>query len=237
MSRTASACIWTFSEESIGHQYLFYLARPEKLAKDDFLPSKVPGLWFAFTCGRSRGLGGAVDDLLYLENLKKVRGKTRTSGTLDGGWINPHLDVAGKKIKIIGPKKTYEVKTDKDGVFEIYDLPPGKYFIEPEAPAGWKIDPSWLRYSPSVVRNDFDEPELKSLKQVSVILEPKKHAGVDIFFTVDNFVRGRVLGPKGKPMVNVCVYLLTSTISISSFRSWRKRSSSKVFCSTLMAIR
>ena len=43
-------------------------------------------------------------------------------------------------IKIIGAQKTYETKTDKGGVFEIYDLPPGKYSIEPEMPAGWKID-------------------------------------------------------------------------------------------------
>ena len=75
-------CIWTFNEKSIGHQFLFYLARPEKLSKLPYLPSKVPGLWFAFGCGRSRGIAGATDDLLYLENLKKVKGKTRISGTL-----------------------------------------------------------------------------------------------------------------------------------------------------------
>lgn len=40
------------------------------------------------------------------------------------------------------------------------------------------------------------------------MLEPKKHAGVDIAFTVDNFARGRVVGPDGKPMHKVCVYLL-----------------------------
>ena len=204
-------CVWTYNEESIGHQYLFYLKRPERLSKESYLPSKEPGLWFAFACGRSTGLGGATDDLLYLENLKKVRGKTRISGTI-GGWQNPDLDVAGKKIKIIGPKKTYETKTDKDGVFEIYDLPPGKYFVEPEMPAGWKIDPSWLRYSASVVRNDYDQPELKSPKQVAVMLEPKKHAGVDISFTIDNFVRGRVLGPRARPLVGVCVHLVRSDL-------------------------
>ena len=53
----------------------------------------------------------------------------------------PDIDVEGKRIKIIGKDKTYEAKTDKDGIFEIYDLPPGKYFVEPEMPAGWKINP------------------------------------------------------------------------------------------------
>jgi len=202
-------CIWTYAEESVGHQYLFYLDRPEKLSRDEFLPSKEPGAWFAFGCGRSGGLAGAADDLLYLENLKKVRGKTRISGTLDS-WQNPDLDVAGKKVKIIGAKKTYETKTNKDGVFEIYDLPPGKYFIEPEMPAGWRIDASSLRYSSSVVGNDIGRPELKTLRQVAVMLQPKKHASVDISFEVENFLRGRVLGPKGRPLEGICLMLLRS---------------------------
>ena len=104
--------IWTFNEKSVGYQYLFYLARPENL-KATFLPSKDPGLWFAFGCGRSDVLAAATEDLLYLEKMKKVRGKTRISGSIGGGSDNPDLGVAGKKIKIIGPNKTYVTKTDK----------------------------------------------------------------------------------------------------------------------------
>ena len=37
--------------------------------------------------------------------------------------------------------KTYETKTDEDGIFEIYDLPPGKYFVEPETPGLYKNCP------------------------------------------------------------------------------------------------
>ncbi len=203
-----SDCIWTFNEESVGHKYLFYLNRPEKLADLPYLASKEKGLWFAFGCGRSRGLASVTEDLLYLEKMNKVRGKTRISGSIGGGFDFPDLDVAEKKIKIIGPKKTYETKTDKDGVFEIYDVPPGKYFVEPETPAGWKINPYWLRYSDSVVRVDRGNPEMKSLRQVAIMLEPKKHASLDIVLTVENSVRGRVLDPKGRPMHRVCVYLL-----------------------------
>ena len=145
-------CIWTFDEESVGRQFLFYLVRPETLAKEEhYVPSKEPGLWFGFGCGRSSRVSGATEDLLYLENISKVRGKTRISGTIGGGFAYPDMDVDGKKIKIIGPNKIYRTKTDKDGVFEIYGLPAGKYFIEPELPAGWRIDPYWLRYSESVV--------------------------------------------------------------------------------------
>lgn len=202
-------CIGTFSEGSVGHQYLFYLTRPETFTKSDrrYLPTKEPGLWFVFTCGRSTGLHGATEDLLYLENMSKRRGQTRISGTIGGGFQNPDIDVEGKKIKIIGEKKNYETKTDKDGVFEIYGLPPGKYKIEPELPTGWKIDPYWLRYSSSLAGGEFEQSEKKSLKQVEILLEPKKHASVDIVFNVENFVRGRVIGPKGRPLGGVCVYL------------------------------
>jgi hypothetical protein len=202
-------CIWTFDEQSVGHQYLFYLARPETFTKSErrYLPSREPGLWFAFGCGRSTGLANATEDLLYLENMRKRRGQTRISGSIGGGFEYPDMDVEGKKIKIIGEKKTYETKTDKNGVFEIYDLPPGKYSIEPEMSAGWKINPYWLRYSTSIVGGEFEQPEKKSLKQIQILLEPKKHATVNIVFDVDNFVRGRVLGPKGRPLSGVCVYL------------------------------
>ncbi len=165
-------------------------------------------MWFAFFCGRSRGLDYATEDLLYLENLAKFRGKTRISGSIGGGYRYPDIDVAGKKIKLIGSKKTYQTKTNEDGVFEIYDLPPGKYFIEPETPTGWKIDPYWVRYSSSVIGGELGVPEMRSPKQVAVMLESKRHASVDILFTIDNYVRGRVLDPTGRAMYGVCVYLL-----------------------------
>lgn len=200
-------CLVTFNDKFIGEQFLFYLDRPEKFRNAKYLPPHDPGSWFASECGRSRGLKGATDDLLYLENIDKVRGKTRISGRI-GGWQNPDIAVDGKRIKITGSKKTYWAKTDENGVFEIYDLPPGKYFVEPETPDGWRINPYWLRNSPSVVMSESMEPEMKSPKQIAITLEAKKHASIDIVFEVDNFVRGRVLGPKGKPIDRVCVYLL-----------------------------
>lgn len=200
-------CIWTFKEEFVGQQFLFYVNRPEKRSRSDYLGSKDPDLWFAVTCGRSRALAIATEDLLYLENMEKLLGKTRISGRI-GGWQGPDVDVDNKRIKIIGAKKTYETKTDEHGIFEIYDLPPGKYFVEPETPAGWKLAVYWLGYSPSVVENKEGGLELTKSKQVAIMLQPKKHAAVYLAFEPDNFVRGRVIGPKGRPMSNVCVYLL-----------------------------
>src|SRR5215217_978112 len=109
-------CIWTFNEKSVGQQFLFYLARPEKLSPNSYVPSREGGLWIPFGCGRSSELDGATEDLLYLENLPKVRGKTRISGNIGGAFEYPGMDVEGKIIKVIGPGKTYQTKTDKDGV-------------------------------------------------------------------------------------------------------------------------
>ena len=199
-------CLSTFDEESVDQQFLFYLTRPEKLSY--YGPSRKPGLWLVSYCGRSTELDGAGEDLLYLEKMTKVRGKTRISGSIGGGYDFEDLDVDRKKIKIIGPNKTYETKTNKDGVFEIYGLPPGKYFVEPETPSGWKMDPDYLMRSLSVVQNESGQPEMKSPKQVAITLGPKKHASVTFVFTVENSVRGRVLDPKGKGMSRVRVQLL-----------------------------
>src|SRR5690606_22097843 len=125
-------CIWTFTEESVGERYLLYL--------DDTCDG---GWWLAFACGRSIGLEAATEDLLYLDNLDAVRGKTRIYGTVSFGWnvaeeYRPSIE--GLAVKIIGNKRSVTLKTDKNGVYEIYDLPPGKYEILPDIPKGWKLD-------------------------------------------------------------------------------------------------
>jgi len=176
-------CIWTFRQDVIGQRFLFYLNRPESSAYPYMAP-REPGLWFAFVCGRSIEAEGAMVDLLYLENLSKVQGKTRISGTIGRG-VKPASDVDGMRIKFIGPTETYETKTNKDGVFEIYDLPPGKYVVEPEIPPGWKILPFSLEPSPSVVRDRHGEPEMKTPQQVAIVLEANKHAEIDIDFVRD----------------------------------------------------
>jgi hypothetical protein len=187
-------CIWTFNEKNVGMKFLFYLKR--------FEDSSV---WVAGTCGRSSQVDDAGDDLLYLRNLTKVKDKTRISGTLqfrhDAGE-----SVSGRKVRIVGAKRTYELKTDDNGVYEIYDLPPGHYFVEPEVPKGWKVSKFWLGYSPSIDRNAKEG----SLTKIPILLEAKKHAGLDIIFDIENVVRGHVYDPLGQPMKDVCLHLIPS---------------------------
>lgn len=183
-------CVWTFNEENIDKQYLFYLGAPIKNSR----------MWIPWGCGRSSGVDFANDDLLYLNNLDKVRDKTRISGTIVFEK-DTDLSVEGRKIRITGTHKTYEVKTDRNGVYEIYDLPAGKYLIEPELPRGWKVDNFWLQHAASYAGNKED----KAPRSIPITLESRKHAGLDIHFEVDNAIRGRVYDPGGKPMKGVCV--------------------------------
>ena len=200
-------CVWMFNDKDIGQRYLFYLHA------DDGIKDKGPRLWIASTCGRSRRLEYAADDLLYLENISKVRGRTRLSGTLMfyqppilEGQEPTGVVLAGKKVSVIGEKKTYELITNRDGVYEIYDLPPGRYRIEPEIPNAWRIDYSYASVEP---KDNKQRSEDGSKRQhFQVIIEAEKHAYRDFTYGVDNTIRGSVLNPAGIGMNNVCVKLI-----------------------------
>ena len=158
-------CVWAFTEKDIGKQSLLYMGMPAAGAK-----------WTAFTCGRSNSLKNAAEDLLYLDKLDQVRGKTRVSGKYGMKYGNSGLVVANRKIRIVGVNKTCEATTDADGIFEIYDLPAGNYRLEPEIPTGWQLDRDWLWFSSSAAR----EQPVKNV--VAFKLEPQKHASIDLAF-------------------------------------------------------
>ncbi len=70
--------------------------------------------------------------------MNEVAGKTRLSGYYTTAKADMP-DVERLLIKITG-KKSYSLRTDKNGFFEVYDLPPGDYVVEPQIPAGWSVD-------------------------------------------------------------------------------------------------
>jgi hypothetical protein len=179
-------CVWTFDAEDIGREYLFYL---------DSKPAKGK-LWEGITCSRSNTVSGASADLLYLENLSKVRNKTRLSGVVSqrlGSAVEnqPYIfnRLGNRTIRVVGNKKDLKLKTDKNGVYEIYDLPAGKYKVTPEKVDGFKFD---------------DE----GLQTVEVEIEAKSHTEQDFDFEIDNSISGKLYDTNGRLLKDVCMDLL-----------------------------
>lgn len=177
-------CLWMFDEKMIGSEYLLYLNTPEQGSD----------LWYLGQ-GRSGELGGVANDLRYLNNVEKVRGQTRVSGTLDDDF-----PTAGRKVRIIGRSKAFQTTIDEHGVYEIYGLPPGKYLIAPELPFGWIIDRE--DSSPTV-----SERPLNSKTQKAFTLKAKRHAVIDFAFKIDNVVEGYVVDEKGRPLSHASIVL------------------------------
>jgi hypothetical protein len=105
--------------------------------------SKELQMW-KFSTYRNAALQLAGDDLLFHEGLPKTLNRTRISGSLfnfDTKADSEFIKLSGIKLKIQSKNKTFEVTTDENGVYEIYDLPLGAYTITPEIPNGLKLMP------------------------------------------------------------------------------------------------
>ena len=188
-------CTPTFST---GARLLFYANYVEKTKT-----------WTVYGCTRSTNPEGAADDLLYLRALPLSAERNRVSGVLRHYEDGPDKSftlieyLAGVKVRIKGKDKTYEATTNADGVYELYDLPPGKYTVEPELPFGLKVRFP-MQFGPGVYAPDGGDAA------VTVELTEKTCAGADFIVNSDNSIGGRVLGPGGAPMPNVCVELFTA---------------------------
>ena len=187
-------CTWVFYDDVVGEEFLFYLDSPPADER----------LWYEFGLRRSHALEHSGDDLLYLNKMDKVRGRTRISGVLDDEGL-AGLSLEGQTIRIVGRNKTYVARTDKNGVYELYDVPPGRYVLEPELKYGWKVDEFRLTRPPT--RSEWKHG-LKPGNRVAFTLRPRRHFGVDIKFTLSNQVSGAVYDSNSKPMQWVCVSLV-----------------------------
>jgi hypothetical protein len=179
-------CVRTFSDKFIGTDLLFYLGRK---------PGKGQ-MWSAGTCTRSNTVKGAAADILYFDNMKTNAGKTRISGTLiqkfepavEGDeWR--HEPIAGLVVTIAGSGITKQLKTNADGVYEIYGLKPGKYRVTPEKVPGFRFS-----------------DENKEYEEVEIDVGGMDEA--DFRFEIHNAIRGRVFDSAGKPFQGACLDLL-----------------------------
>lgn len=177
-------CGWIFEEKDKDKELLIY-------DLFNFLKHQI-----IIYCGRTTELKFAGDDLLYLDNFAKVAGKSRISGTLQywgSGENKPSVENQIIKITNYKTKKSCKVKTNKNGVYEIYGLPAGWYYVETEPAKGWKSDNLYRRYLPVDYQSyeKLDEkyypqnPQNKEgwTKPDAFYLFPNRHAGLDFNFT------------------------------------------------------
>jgi hypothetical protein len=189
-----SDCIWTYDEEVIGQKFLFYLNKATKRNSSSFDDENTKNaelMYYPVTCGRSTRLANAADDILFIENIEKYRGRTRISGRLhNGNKNNPNF--ANIEVKILGVDKIYKTNTDKSGYYEIIDIPAGIYVVEPLMPKGWKLFRLSLQYQPSYLYNNLSasqeydyKPDLKNQNQIPIFVRDKRHAELNLLFTKD----------------------------------------------------
>lgn len=189
-------CGMTFSEKGIGTKYLLYLGeKPDE-----------KNIWDAPSCSRSGSVKDTADDLLFLENLEKVENKTRLSGIVEQyveemtaeGKIGNRNYLSGRKILLSGNGKNIELKTDENGVYEIYDLPPGKYKITAEKINGYSFT------------ND-------NANFVEVEITAKNHTEENIFYSTRNEIGGKLYDTNGKPLKEIYLKLIPANQNFPLF--------------------
>jgi hypothetical protein len=181
-----SSCDGGFDDVSIGLELLTYL--DNKAAKEKH--------WSYPICSRSGGVKYKQDDLKYIENIDKLRGKTRLSGEIFQkiesaveGNETDYKPLPNRNIRVVGNGKDIQLKTDKNGFWEIYDLPPGEYRISIESIEGFKTTP-------------FDYPTFET---VSVQIKPNQHVERDFTYFINNSISGKFYDTNGELLKDVCL--------------------------------
>lgn len=172
LNQPQSTCDWDFSDE-IGKTLLLYLVHNKETKKYSAI---------------AEGMGGRVErqseNLYWLNNLPKSLNRTRISGTIELYKDEPFEflnNLIGTKVKIFNDDNSFEVLTDKNGVYEIWDIPTGKYQIQPMFSRNYELD---MSLSNGLV--DFDTLNKIDPENFDVLIDiqPKGCGGID--FTVND---------------------------------------------------
>ena len=170
LSQQNTTCDWWFEDnKNLGESYLFYLSKYQD--KD---------IYEVISCGRSNKITRASDDLSWLNSLPKSLNRTRISGVTslnDDENLFPPL--ANVRLKILGNNRKFELVTDENGFYEVWDVPIGKYSVIAEIPKGFILN--WTTSIPEdwTYFWSIDEPNEKALE---FTIEPKSSGGVDFMF-------------------------------------------------------
>ena len=159
-----------------GKTYLFYL---------DF--DKEDNTYSVRECGRSSPLINVVDDLSWLNKLPNSLKRTRVSGTIslyDWGWEVKFIrNVSGIKVKLFNQKKSYETVTDKNGMYEFWDVPKGRYKLKALIPSKYKLQNQDRRGNFEYRRIDENTFDLENF---TFRIVPHNSIGIDFTLTKAN---------------------------------------------------
>lgn len=167
LNQPLSTCGWDFSDNE-GETLLLYLIRNGKTKTYSAI---------------GEGMGGRVEreseNLYWLNNLPQSLKRTRISGEIKLYKEEPFEfinSVAGVKVKVFDDKNSFEVSTDKNGIYEIWDIPAGKYQIEPVLPINLKLS---LDIEKGLI--DFDTLKENNPDTDAVLVEipPEGCGGID----------------------------------------------------------
>lgn len=132
--------------------------------------------------------------------------KTRLSGSVKQfitemtrqGKIETLNYLAERKVCIIGNGKDIKLKTDENGVYEIYGLPPGKYKVMLDKISGFSFT------------NDKSN-------EVEVEIKSKSHTEENIFYSINNAIRGKLYDSGNKPVEDVLLKLIPANEEFPKF--------------------
>jgi hypothetical protein len=148
-------------------------------------------------CSSTRRIENAGTFLHLLRQLRNGKPSPTLIGRIairhrNDGESPPPRVLASTRIRARSGDKTWETLSDADGIYAFYDLPPGRYNVEPELPPGLRVS----RYIGD------DEPPAPA----SVTGRGCWPHDVDVFSS--GSIQGRVLDSSNRLLRHATVYLV-----------------------------
>lgn len=169
LAQPNSGCDWSFDNSQRNKRYLFYLKYNKKYRD-----------YSVVSCGRSSELVKRGDDLKWLNALPGALRRTRISGTSrlndDSNTFPP---VSGVLIVVDGGRTKFSLETNEIGLYEKWDVPPGKYRISAYASSSLRL--SWTTSVPNDWLYFWSDGE-SDPKALDVTIESSRCGGVDFMF-------------------------------------------------------
>jgi hypothetical protein len=129
ISQPRSTCDREFSEDKTLLLYLVF--------------DKATGAYKEITPDAGDEKDRSSEEIYWLSGLPGSLNRTRIAGTVTLYKDDPFEflnNISGLKVTVSSGKKSYNLVTDRNGVYEIWDVPPAKYKILPEITSRFSLD-------------------------------------------------------------------------------------------------